>query len=168
MALREIRKEGDSILKKRAKEVLEINENVRTLLDDMLETMYHNDGAGLAAPQIGILKRAVVIDVGEGPVEMINPKIIESDGEQVEIEGCLSIPGVLGEVRRPARVVAEALDRNGNLVRVEGEGLLARAICHELDHLDGILFTEKVIRFVEPEGSDNSGEKSGGKGRGKR
>jgi len=154
MALRRIITEGDNILRLKSKEVDVINDRIKLLIDDMLETMYHNNGAGLAAPQVGILKRIVVIDVGDGPIEIINPKIIEIDGEQVAAEGCLSIPGVFGEVKRPAYVVVEALDRNGKKIRVEGKELLARAICHELDHLDGILFTDKVIRYLEPEETD--------------
>ncbi|MGI6621696.1 MAG: peptide deformylase [Clostridiaceae bacterium] len=155
MALRKIVQKGDEILNKRCKEVKEINERVLELLDDMKETMYENgNGVGLAAPQVGILKRLVVIDVGDGLIEMINPVIIESEGEQVEVEGCLSLPGIYGRVRRPARVVVEYLNRNGKKVRTEGLGLLAICICHELDHLDGILFDEKVIEFVEFENEE--------------
>ncbi|HHY63689.1 MAG TPA: peptide deformylase, partial [Clostridiaceae bacterium] len=109
---------------------------------------------GLAAPQVGILKRLVVIDVGEGLIEMINPVIVETEGEQVEVEGCLSIPGVYGKVRRPERVIVEYLNREGKKARTEGHGLLAICICHELDHLDGILFDEKVIEFVDLEKED--------------
>jgi peptide deformylase len=155
MALRKIVQKGDEILNKRCKEVKEINERVLELLDDMKETMYENgNGVGLAAPQVGILKRLVVIDVGDGLIEMINPVIIESEGEQVEVEGCLSLPGIYGRVRRPAMVVVEYLNRNGKKVRTEGLGLLAICICHELDHLDGILFDEKVIEFVEFENEE--------------
>lgn len=160
MALRRIIKEGDKILRMKSKEVDEINDRIRTLIDDMVETMYHNNGAGLAAPQVGILKRVVVIDVGDGLIEMINPTMIDFDGEQVESEGCLSIPGIFGEVKRPAHVTVEALDRNGNKIRVEGREMLARAICHEMDHLDGVLFTDKVIRYLEPEDSGNQRRKA--------
>ncbi|HHW22566.1 MAG TPA: peptide deformylase [Clostridiaceae bacterium] len=155
MAIRKIVQKGDDILNKRCKEVKEINDRILELLDDMKETMYQaGNGVGLAAPQVGILKRLVVIDVGDGLIEMINPVIIETEGEQVEIEGCLSLPGVYGKVRRPARVVVEYLNRHGKKVRTEGFGLLAICICHELDHLDGILFDEKVIEFVEFENEE--------------
>ncbi len=155
MAIRKIVQKGDDILNKRCKEVKEINDRILELLDDMKETMYQSgNGVGLAAPQVGILKRLVVIDVGDGLIEMINPVIIETEGEQVEIEGCLSLPGVYGKVRRPARVVVEYLNRHGKKVRTEGFGLLAICICHELDHLDGILFDEKVIEFVEFENEE--------------
>lgn len=157
MAIRKIVQKGDEILTKRCKEVKEINDRILELLDDMKETMYeHGNGVGLAAPQVGILKRLVVIDVGDGLIEMINPVILETEGEQIEVEGCLSLPGVYGKVRRPARVVVEYLDREGKKVRTEGFGLLAICICHELDHLDGILFDEKVIEFVEYETVENN------------
>lgn len=156
MAIRKIVLKGDEILNKRCKEVREINDRILELLDDMRDTMYENgNGVGLAAPQVGILKRLVVIDVGDGLIEMINPVIVETEGEQVEIEGCLSIPGVYGKVRRPERVVVEYLNREGKKVRTEGHGLLAICICHELDHLDGILFDEKVIEFVDLENEDD-------------
>ncbi len=154
MAIREIRKEGDEVLRKKCKPVKNFNSRVTVLIDDMLETMYSANGAGLAAPQVGILRRICVIDVGEGPIELVNPKIVEVSGEQIEVEGCLSIPGVWGEVKRPAFVVVEALDRNGKQKRVEGTGMLAKALCHELDHLDGILFTDKVIRYIEPDNEE--------------
>jgi peptide deformylase len=150
MAIRKIVQKGDDILNKRCKEVKEINDRILELLDDMKDTMYQaGNGVGLAAPQVGILKRLVVIDVGDGLIEMINPVITETEGEQVEIEGCLSLPGVYGKVRRPARVAVEYLNRHGKKVKTEGFGLLAICICHELDHLDGILFDEKVIEFVD-------------------
>lgn len=110
----------------------------------MAETMYNAEGVGLAAPQVGILRRVVVIDVGEGVIELINPEIIEQEGEQVAIEGCLSIPGLSGMVKRPARVVVSALNRHGERIEIEGTDLLARALCHEIDHLDGILYVDKV------------------------
>jgi len=116
----------------------------------MLDTMYDANGVGLAAPQVGVLKRICVIDVGEGPIVLINPEKIEESAEQVvDIEGCLSIPGVYGEVKRPERVVVKALNRKGESFTIEGTGLLARALCHEMDHLDGILFEDKVIRYVD-------------------
>lgn len=151
MAIRNIRKYGDEILRKKAKKVEKFDERLSQLLDDMAETMYQANGVGLAAPQVGILKRAVVIDVGEGLVELINPVIVEQEGEQVEVEGCLSVPDVLGEVKRPKMVRVEAQDRMGNKIELSGEDLMARAICHEVDHLDGVLFVDKVIRFVDKE-----------------
>ncbi|NLB78332.1 MAG: peptide deformylase [Clostridiaceae bacterium] len=151
MAIRNIVKKGDEILNKRCKEVKEINNRVIDLLDDMSETMLEGNGVGLAAPQVGILKRIVVIDVGDGLMELINPVIIESEGEQIEAEGCLSVPGVFGKVKRPQRVVVEYLNRAGEKVRTEGTEIKAICICHELDHLEGMLFDEKVIEFVELE-----------------
>ncbi|MGI6084363.1 MAG: peptide deformylase [Acetivibrionales bacterium] len=151
MAIRNIVKKGDEILNKRCKEVKEINRRVLELLDDMKETMYEGNGVGLAAPQVGILKRIVVMDVGDGLIELINPVIIESEGEQTDVEGCLSVPGVYGKVKRPKRVVVEYLNRYGEKVRTEGTELKAICISHELDHLEGILFDEKVIEFVEYE-----------------
>ncbi|MCX7842933.1 MAG: peptide deformylase [Clostridia bacterium] len=151
MAIREIRKDGDEILRKKAKEVDVINDRILTLLKDMADTMYEADGVGLAAPQIGVLKKVVVIDAGEGLIELINPRILEQSGEQLYIEGCLSIPGIQGEVKRPQKVVVEALNPKGERVRIEGEGLLAVVLCHELDHLDGVLFKDKVVRFIEKE-----------------
>lgn len=150
MAIREIRKKGDEILRKKSKPVREINDRINELIDDMLDTMYDADGVGLAAPQVGVLKRICVIDVGEGPIVLINPEKVEESKEQVQaVEGCLSIPGVYGEVKRPVRVVVKALDRKGEPFTVEGTGMLARALCHEIDHLDGILFEDKVIRYVD-------------------
>ena len=136
MAIRKIREIGDEVLTKVCTEV--------TMIDDMLETMYEAMGVGLAAPQVGILKRIVVIDIGEGPVVMINPRIVESSGEQTGEEGCLSVPGKSGIVTRPNYVKAVALDEDMKEYEIEGEGLMARAICHELEHLDGHLYVEKV------------------------
>lgn len=144
MALRTIRLEGDPVLNKVCKEVKEITPKIQTLIDDMLETMYEANGVGLAAPQVGILRRIVVIDVGEGPIVMINPTIIETAGEQTGDEGCLSVPGKAGEVTRPNYVKARFFDENMDEYEIEGEELLARAICHELEHLDGHLYVEKV------------------------
>ena len=158
MAIRNIVKKGDEILNKRCKEVKEINSKILELLDDMAETMYEGNGVGLAAPQVGILKRIAVIDVGDGLIELINPVITETEGEQIETEGCLSIPGVYGKVKRPQRVVVEYLNRDGEKVRTEGTGLKAVCICHELDHLDGVLFEEKVIEYVELENDDEENE----------
>lgn len=144
MALRTIRLEGDPVLSKVCREVTEVTPKIVTLIDDMLETMYEANGVGLAAPQVGILKRIVVIDVGEGPIVMINPEIIESDGEQTGDEGCLSVPGKAGQVTRPNHVKARFMGEDMNEYEIEGEELLARCICHELDHLDGHLYVEKV------------------------
>lgn len=146
MALRQIRTEGDPVLNKVCKEVKEVTPRTMELIGDMLDTMYEANGVGLAAPQVGILKRICVIDVtGEDPIVMINPRIIEADGEQTGYEGCLSVPGVSGKVTRPDRVKAVYMDEQMNLKEIEGTELLARAICHELDHLDGHMYTEKVI-----------------------
>ena len=146
MALRNIMNyQTDDILRKKTRAVESVNNRILTLLEDMVETMYHADGAGLAAPQVGILRRLIVIDVGTGLIKLINPVITEADGEQQELEGCLSIPGIYGKVKRPERVVVKALDENGKPIALEGTGLLARALCHEIDHLDGILFIDKVI-----------------------
>ena len=144
MAIRNIREIGDDILRKKCKEVKEITPKITTLIEDMLDTMYQADGVGLAAPQVGVLKRIVVIDVGEGPIVMINPEIIEQDGEQKGGEGCLSVPGKYGIVTRPYHVKAKALDENFNEYEIEGEELLARAICHESAHLEGELYVDVV------------------------
>lgn len=144
MAIRNIRIMGDGVLEKKCKEVKAVTPRIRELIDDMLETMYDACGVGLAAPQVGVLKRIVVIDVGEGPVVMINPEIIETSGEQTGSEGCLSLPGKAGEVTRPNYAKARAFDENMEEIIVEGEELMARAICHEVDHLDGHMFVEYV------------------------
>jgi len=142
----------DDVLRKKAKPVAKIDERILELLDDMAETMRHADGVGLAAPQVGILRRVVVIDVGEGLIELINPEIVEASGQQRGAEGCLSIPGVRGEVIRPERVKVKALNRKGESIEITGTGLLARALCHEIDHLDGILFIDKVVPGTLVEG----------------
>ena len=147
MALRTIREYGDDVLARRCKEVKEVTPRIRELVEDMLETMYDANGVGLAAPQVGILKRIVVIDVSpeaDDPIVMINPVILETDGEQTGYEGCLSLPGKSGVVTRPNYVKAKAFDLDMNEYVIEGEELLARAICHELDHLDGHMYVEKV------------------------
>lgn len=145
MALRTIRVMGDEVLTKKAKVITEMTPKLAELIEDMLDTMYEANGVGLAAPQVGILKRIVVIDVtGDEPYILINPRILETDGEQVGQEGCLSVPGKSGQVTRPNYVKAEALDINMEPFILEGTELLARAICHELDHLDGHLYVEKV------------------------
>ncbi len=149
MALRNIVKEGDEVLLKKCRPVDKIDDKIITLLDDMAETMYANDGVGLAAPQIGILKRIAVIDIGDGLIELINPVITETKGEQREVEGCLSVPGISGYTVRPMTVTVTALDREGNEVTYQGSELLARAFCHEIDHLDGVLFRTKVFEYCE-------------------
>ena len=145
MALRKIREIGDDILNKTCKEITEMTPRLRNLIEDMIDTMYEANGVGLAAPQVGVLKRVVVIDTtGEGPYVFINPRIVESSGEQTGQEGCLSVPGKSGEVTRPNYVKAVALDIDMKPFEVEATELFARAICHELDHLDGPLYVEKV------------------------
>ncbi len=144
MAIRNIVKEGDPVLRKKCREVSEFDQKLHTLLDDMADTLYKADGVGLAAPQVGILKRVVLVDIGEGLIELINPKIIAKSGEQQEIEGCLSCPGIYGTTTRPKCVTVSAYDRHGNKFTVNGSDLLARAFCHELDHLEGILFKDNA------------------------
>ena len=144
MALRKIRVQGDSVLTKKSRTVDKMTPRIGELITDMLDTMYDAMGVGLAAPQVGILKRIVVIDVGEGPIVLINPEILETSGEQTGDEGCLSVPGMAGQVTRPNYVKVKALDVNMNEQIYEGEGLLARAFCHEIDHLDGKMYTELV------------------------
>ena len=149
MAIREIRKKGDEILYKKSKEVKNFDNKLHILLDDMYDTMKQSDGVGLAAPQVGILKRAVVIDIGNGKIELINPEIVEESGEQTGSEGCLSVPGVYGEVTRPNVVTVKAQDRNGKWFKLTGKELLARAICHEAEHLEGKLFLDRVTKFLD-------------------
>ena len=144
MALRTIRVQGDSVLTKKSRTVDKMTPRIGELITDMLDTMYDAMGVGLAAPQVGILKRIVVIDVGEGPIVLINPEILETSGEQTGDEGCLSVPGMAGQVTRPNYVKVKALDVNMEEQNLEGEGLLARAFCHEIDHLDGKMYTELV------------------------
>ena len=144
MAIRNIVKLGDDILRKVCRSQLTFDERLHQILDDMAETMYAADGAGLAAPQVGILRRYCIVDAGDGLVEMINPVIIKKSGEQLGEEGCLSIPGKFEPVVRPLEVTVRAQDRNGNTFTVTGEGLKARAMCHEIDHLDGILYIDLV------------------------
>lgn len=147
MSLRTIREQGDPVLSKKAKEIREMTPKIRQLIEDMKETMYDANGVGLAAPQVVMLKRLVVIDVSEEqnqPIILINPRIIEKDGEQTGWEGCLSVPGMSGQVTRPQHVVAQALNENMEEITIEGEGLLARAICHELDHLEGRMYVDLV------------------------
>ncbi len=151
MALRIIIKDTDPLLRKISKPIAEITPRIHKLLDDMAETMYDANGVGLAAPQISILKRVIVIDVGDGLIELINPEIIEKDGEQVGPEGCLSVPGIIGKVKRADQVKIKTLNREGKEIEIEGEGLLARAIQHEIDHLNGILFTDLTDEYYNQE-----------------
>lgn len=154
MAIRNIRTIGDEVLTKKCKEVKEVNDRTRQLIEDMLDTMYEADGVGLAAPQVGVLKRIVVIDVGEGPLVLINPQVVETSGSQTGSEGCLSVPGKAGDVTRPNYAKVKAFDEDMNAIEVEGTELLARALCHECDHLDGKLYVNLVegeLRDVETE-----------------
>lgn len=151
MAIRNIVKEGDEVLRKVSKPVTRFDQKLWTLLDDMAETMQEANGVGLAAPQVGILRRVVVIDVGDGVIELINPQVISTAGENVGPEGCLSIPGEWGMVARPEKAAVKAQDRTGKEIVVEGEGLLARALCHETDHLDGRLFRDIAQRMMSAE-----------------
>lgn len=155
MALRELRIDGDPILRKKSREVEKITDRIRFTLDDMLETMYHTDGVGLAGPQIGVLRRIVVVDDreedGPGPLKMINPVILNREGSCLDIEGCLSVPNRTGMVERPESLTVEYLDENGEEKSIEAEGLLARIICHEVDHLDGILYVDIMEEEIFPE-----------------
>ncbi len=152
MALRNILKVDADLaaLRKRSREVQVIDKRVLTLLDDMKETMYADNGVGLAAPQVGVLKRVVVIDVGEGLIELINPIFVYKKGEQISTEGCLSVPGKNGTVKRPEKVIVRARNRENEEFEIEATGLLAVALCHEIDHLNGVIFTDKVIEYVQP------------------
>ena len=164
MALREIRKEGDPVLQKVCRPVTQMTSRLRVLIDDMLDTMYEAEGVGLAAPQVGVLRRIVVIDVGEGPIILVNPEMVEKDGEQTGDEGCLSVPGMAGQVTRPAHVKVKGLNEDMEPVEYEGEGLLARAFCHELDHLEGVMYTSLVegelheARYEEEDSESGDGE----------
>ena len=162
MALRTIRVEGDPVLSKTCREVTAVTPRISQLVDDMLETMYHAEGVGLAAPQVGVLKRIVVIDIGEGPIVLINPVLVEKSGEQTGEEGCLSVPGMAGQVTRPQHVKVTGFNEKMEPVEYEGEDLLARAFCHELDHLEGKMYTELVegglheVHYDEEEGEDGA------------
>ena len=151
MAKRNIRHLGDDVLRKKSRPVETIDERILQLLDDMAETMYEAQGVGLAAPQIGILKRIAVIDIGDGLIELINPEIVSFEGSEKDIEGCLSVPGKYGYVPRPEKVSVVALDRNGEKMTINATGMLKKALCHEIDHLDGIVFVDKVTQYVEVE-----------------
>ena len=149
MAIRKIVKLGeDEVLRKRARKVDKFDRRLWTLMDDMADTMYEADGAGLAAPQVGILKRVVLVYVGEGLIELVNPEILAAEGSQICIEGCLSVPGRRGRVERPERVRIHAQTRRGDPIELEGEGFLANALCHEIDHLDGVVYVDKMLEDV--------------------
>ena len=148
MAVMKILRLGDETLRKKSHPVTKIDRRTIGLLKDMAETMYAADGCGLAAPQVGLLRRMVVIDVGDGLIELINPEIIESEGEEIGVEGCLSVPGRRGTVKRPTKVVVRALDKKGREIELTAEVFLARAVCHELDHLDGTVYVDKMIEDV--------------------
>ena len=156
MAIRIVRENGDEILRKKSRKVEIVDDKVRQLLDDMVDTMHHYNGVGLSAVQVGILKRLVVIDLYDekGPIKLVNPVILKTKGEQEVEEGCLSFPNQYAKIVRPQEVVAEALDENGKTIKIKAKGLLAQAICHELEHLDGILFVDNMIpgtlQYVEP------------------
>ncbi len=160
MAVRIVREEGDEILRKKSREVEQVDDRIRNLLDDMVDTMHKYNGVGLSAVQVGILKRLVVIDLydDKGPIKLVNPVILKTKGEQEVEEGCLSFPNKYAKMIRPAEVVAEALDENGKKIKIKAKGLLAQAICHELDHLDGVLFVDKMIpgtlQYVEPKNEE--------------
>lgn len=144
MAIRQIRIQGDDVLEKVCRPVEKISPRIATLIEDMIETMYENDGVGLAAPQVGVLRRIAVIDVGEGPIVLVNPTVLETSGSQTGEEGCLSLPGKAGQVTRPNYAKVRAFDENMQEYEIEGEELLARALLHEIDHLDGHMYTELV------------------------
>ena len=156
MAVRNVREDGDEILRKKSREVEVIDDRIRQLLDDMVDTMHHYNGVGLSAVQVGILKRLVVIDLydDKGPIKLVNPVIVKTKGEQEVEEGCLSFPNQYAKLIRPMEVVAEALDENGEKIKIKAKGLLAQAICHELDHLDGVLFVDHMLpgtlQYAEP------------------
>jgi len=149
MALRQIRFFDDDILRKKSRKVEKVDDRIRQILNDMADTMYHSENAaGLAAPQVGILKRLVVIDMGQGLIKLVNPKIIKQSGTQEVIEGCLSIPNKFGVLKRPEKVTIEALNEKGEKIILKGTGELAKCFCHEIDHLDGILFTDLVTEYI--------------------
>lgn len=150
MAIRQIRLFGDEILRKRSKEVEFVDDKIRQILNDMADTMYNTEnGGGLAAPQVGILKRLVVIDMGQGLIKLVNPRIIKKEGIQEVIEGCLSYPNRWGKLKRPAKVTVKALNEYGKEIILTGTGDLAKCFCHEIDHLDGILFTDFVTEYIK-------------------
>ncbi|MCG8482864.1 MAG: peptide deformylase [Clostridia bacterium] len=150
MAIRQIRQSDDEILRKKSRVIEVVDDRIRQVLNDMADTMYNTEnGGGLAAPQIGILRRLVVIDMGEGLIKLINPKIISQEGTQEVIEGCLSIPDTFGKLERPAKVTIQALNENGEEITMTATGSLAKCFCHEIDHLEGILFTDLVTEYIK-------------------
>lgn len=150
MAIRQMRYFGDEVLRKKCRPVEEVNDRIRKILDDMHETLQNTEnGAAIAAPQVGVLMRLVVIDAGEGVIKLVNPKIIKKSGSQEVVEGCLSIPNIFGKLKRPYKVTVEALNENGEKIVIKGEGFMAKCLCHEIDHLDGILFTDFVTEYVK-------------------
>ncbi|SHK32742.1 peptide deformylase [Desulforamulus aeronauticus] len=150
MALREIKTFDAAILRKISEPVKQVDDSIRQLLSDLAETMYNTpNGGGLAACQVGILKRLVVIDLGKGLLKLVNPKLVEKKGEQVVIESCLSLPGIWGKLKRPSKVVVQALNENGEKITIRATGGMAKCLCHEIDHLDGVIFTDKVIEYVK-------------------
>lgn len=151
MAILPIRKEGDPVLRQKAQPVTKVTKRVVKLLQDMEETMYAADGVGLAAPQVGVSERLIVVDVGDGPIHLVNPVLVSSEGTVVDVEGCLSIPGVVGYVDRAQKVTVEGLDLRGRRRRIEADEWLARALQHEIDHLDGVLFTDKATGITKEE-----------------
>ncbi|NLN29526.1 MAG: peptide deformylase [Firmicutes bacterium] len=157
MAILPIRKEGDPVLRQKAQPVPKVTKRIVKLLQDMEETMYAADGVGLAAPQVGVSERLIVVDVGDGPIHLVNPVLVAAEGSVVDVEGCLSIPGVVGYVERAQKVVVDGLDMKGRPRRVEAEDWLARALQHEIDHLDGILFIDKATGITKQEdGADST------------
>lgn len=165
MAIRNIREDGDEILRKKSREVEVVDDRIRELLEDMVETMHQYNGVGLAGPQVGVLKRVIVIDLYDdrGPLKLVNPRILKQKGEQEVEEGCLSFPQQFAKMIRPAEVTVEALDENGKRIKIVGKGLLAQALAHEIDHLEGILFVDKMLpgtlQYVEPE-EEEKGKKA--------
>jgi peptide deformylase len=158
LAIRKLRIEGDEILRKKSKKIEKVDDRLITLLDDMVETMYENDGIGLAAVQVGVLKRAIVMDIGEGPVKILNPRIIENSGEQVFTEGCLSVPEVNGDVLSPEKVTMEYMTVEGKTETMLAEGLKAVCLCHEIDHLNGVLFIDKIIKGTKTDSKENESD----------
>lgn len=154
MAMLEIRKAGDKVLKEQSEPVTRIDRRIRRLIDDMVQTMYEAEGVGLAAPQVGVSLRIVVIDAGDGLIELVNPVLVETEGSACAAEGCLSIPGVFGDVERGAKVTVEALNREGKKVSITATGLLARALQHEIDHLDGVLFIDRAQTIFKGQQND--------------
>lgn len=160
MAIRNILQFGDPLLEKKSRQVTVIDERVLALLDDMKDTLADAKGAGLAAPQVGVLKRIAIIDVGDGPIELINPEFVQTEGTQDGLEGCLSLPGKWGYVERPLYVKVRAMNRDGEWFETEGEGLAARALCHELEHLDGVLYTAHTDELFNAEDLELESEES--------